>query len=75
MSKVDRVKEEIGVLKLALGALIAVDISLVAWLAQHYATASRVLVLVGVVAIVTVSGLALWVSRIAYRRLEQLEDL
>jgi hypothetical protein len=42
MSKADRLKEEIGWLKLVFGALLAVDVSLVAWLVQNYAAAQRV---------------------------------
>ena len=56
MSKADRLKEEIGLLKLALGALIAVDVSLIAWLAQHYATADRFLVWTAVAATLVMAG-------------------
>ncbi|HEV8718020.1 MAG TPA: hypothetical protein VGX03_35045 [Candidatus Binatia bacterium] len=75
MSKADRLKEEIGWLKLVFGALIAVDVSLVAWLAQNYATADRVLVLVGLVATLILTSVVVWVNRLAYRRIEQLEDV
>ena len=74
MSKADRLKEEIGWLKLVFGALLAVDVSLVAWLAQNYATARRVLVLASLVAILILTGVVVWVNRLAYRRIEQLED-
>ena len=70
----DSLKEEIGLLKLFLGALIVVDVSVIGWLAQHYATTSRVLVYgAGVLALI-VSGAITLVSRIAYRRIEQLKD-
>jgi hypothetical protein len=75
MSKADRLKEEIGWLKLVFGALLAVDVSLVAWLAQNYATADRVLVLGGFVATLILTGVVVWVNRLAYRRIEQLEDV
>jgi predicted phage tail protein len=74
MSKGDRLKEEIGWLKLVFGALLAVDVSLVAWLAQNYATADRVLVLAGLAATLILTGVVVWVNRLAYRRIEQLED-
>jgi hypothetical protein len=74
MSKADRLKEEIGWLKLIFGALLAVDVSLVAWLAQNYATTDRVLVLAGLVATLILTGAVVWVNRLAYRRIEQLED-
>jgi hypothetical protein len=47
LSKIDRVKEEIGLLKLFLAGLIAIDVSLIAWLAQNYGRANRFLVLAG----------------------------
>ena len=36
MSKADRLKEEIGWLKVVFAILIAIDVSLVGWLAQNY---------------------------------------
>ena len=36
MSKIDRLKEEIGWLKVVFGILVAIDISLIAWMAQNY---------------------------------------
>ena len=74
MSKADRLKEEIDWLKLVFGALIAVDVSLVAWLAQNYATADHVLVLAGLAATLILTGVVVWVNRLAYRRIAQLED-
>jgi uncharacterized iron-regulated membrane protein len=41
MSTIDRVKEESGLLKLFLAGLIAIDVSLIAWLAQDYGRANR----------------------------------
>ena len=43
MSKADRLKEEIGWLKVAFAIAVALDASLVAWLAQNYATASPII--------------------------------
>ena len=36
MAKLDKLKEEIGWMKIIFAILIAADISLVAWLAQNY---------------------------------------
>jgi len=49
--------------------------SLVGWLAQHYATASPVLVLAAVLATAVGTFAVVWVNRLAYHRIEQLEDL
>ena len=75
MSRIDRIKEEIGWLKLVFGVLVAIDVSLLAWLAQNYATANGVLVIAGLVATVVVTGAIVWVNRAAYRRIEELEEL
>lgn len=74
MSKVDRIREEIGWLKLAFGALAAVDASLVAWFAQNYATAERPLTTAGVIAIGVVTVALVFVNRSAIRRFKELED-
>jgi len=75
MSKTDRIKEEIGWLKVVFGILVATDISLVAWLAQNFGSANRIQVLVGLTAVVGVTVAVVWVNRMAYARIKQLEDL
>jgi hypothetical protein len=75
MPEADSLKEEIGLLKLFLGALIVIDVSVIGWLAQHYATASRVLVYGGGFLALVVSAAVTLVSRLAYRRIEQLKDV
>jgi hypothetical protein len=62
MAKIDRLKEEIGWLKLVFGVLVAIDVSPVGWLAQNYASANRFLLVSGVIAIAVVT---LGVVRIA----------
>jgi len=74
MGKVDRLKEEIGWLKVVFGLLIAIDASLLGWLAQNYATGSRLLVAAGSVATIAVTIAVVRVNRLAYRRIEQLEE-
>jgi len=63
MSKTDRIKEGIGWLKVIFDILVATDISLVAWLAQNFSSASRIQVLVGLAAVVIVTGAVVWVNR------------
>jgi hypothetical protein len=70
MARIDRLKEEIGWLKVVFGMLVAIDASLLGWLAQNYATASRLLVLAGTAVTVAVVR----VNRLAYRRIEELEE-
>ena len=74
MARIDRLKEEIGWLKVVFGVLVALDASLLGWLAQNYGSASRVLVLAGTVLAIAVSFAIVQVNRLAYLRIEQLED-
>jgi len=74
MARIDRLKEEVGWLKVVFGVLVAVDASLLGWLAQNYTGASRLLVVAGTALAVAVSFAIVHVNRLAYRRIEQLED-
>jgi len=70
----ESLKEEIGWLKVVFGVLVAIDASLLGWLAQNYATAGRLLVLAGAAVTVAVTFVVVRVNRLAYRRIEQFED-
>ena len=74
MAKIDRLKEEIGWLKLVFGVLVAIDASLVGWLAQNYANANWVLVVCGVIATAVVTLGVVRINRFAYHRMKELED-
>jgi hypothetical protein len=75
MSQTDRIKEEVGWLKLVFGGFIAIDISLVAWLAQNYKAADTVLVALAVLAIFAVTIVLVVVNRSAFKRIAKLENL
>lgn len=75
MSKGDRIKEEIGWLKVAFGIAIALDASVVAGLAQNYATAKPVVVAAAVVAAVVIAAAVVLINRRAFRRIEELENV
>lgn len=74
MTSRESLKEEIGWLKVVFGVLVAIDASLLGWLAQNYATAGRLLVLAGAAVTVAVTFVVVRVNRLAYRRIEQFED-
>lgn len=74
MSKAERLKEEIGWLKVVFTVCVALDTSLIAWLAQNYAQAGSVLVSVGCLASLVFALLIIFINRRVYRRLEELED-
>jgi len=74
MAKLDRLKEEIGWLKVVFGILVAIDASQVGWLAQNYTTASRLLVLAGGPGTTVVTVAVVLIHRLAYDRIRELED-
>ena len=75
MSKAERLKEEIGWLKVVFGIFVATDISMIAWLVQNVGQARFVLVLACVLAVVGVTLGIVWFNHIAYRKIDELEDL
>jgi hypothetical protein len=74
MAKLDRLKEEIVWLKIVFGILVAMDVSLLGWVAQNYTTAGRMLVLAGMVGAAVVTFAIVLVHRRAYDRIQELED-
>ena len=74
MSKVDRIKEEIGWLKVMFAVTVALDASLVAWLAQNYTAAPVVIVAAGFVAAWVLAFAVVYVTRRAHRLFKDLED-
>lgn len=75
MAHIDRVKEEIGWLKVVFALSIATDISLIAWLIQNYGKANPFLFLVGAIGAVLLVCIIVWVNNIAYRKINELEEL
>jgi 4-hydroxybenzoate polyprenyltransferase len=74
VARVDRIKEEIGWLKVPFGLLAVVDASLLGWLAQSYTKAIPVLVAAASVAAIVVTSGIFQINRIAYRRIDDLEE-
>ena len=75
MSKTDKLKEQIGWLKVVFAILVAIDISLVGWLVQNYVDAPIFLQVMCAIAVVLTTGGVIWVSRTAYRKIDELEEL
>lgn len=74
MASIDRLKEEIGWLKVPFGLLLVVDASLLGWLAQSYATANPALMFAAGIAIIGVSISILLINRRVYRRIDDIEE-
>ncbi len=75
MSKADRIKEALGWLKVVFAALVAVDVSVIAWLAQNFQSADNVLVVLALVAVVCTTAAIVGVNHAAYKRIAELENL
>lgn len=65
MARIDKLKEEIGRLKIIFAILTATDISLVAWVVQNYGKAVPILL----------TSVIIWINRVAYRKINELEEL
>jgi hypothetical protein len=56
-------------------ALVAIDISLIAWLAQDYRTRDSVVIVLALIAVVDTTVSIIGVNRSAFRRIAELRNL
>ncbi|RLA68440.1 MAG: hypothetical protein DRQ78_00425 [Epsilonproteobacteria bacterium] len=75
MAEIDKIKEEIGWLKIIFGILTAVDLSLVGWLAQNYKTSSIVILIFALIIVMFSTVGIVYVNKKAYKKIDELEDL
>ena len=75
MAKIDKLKEEIGWLKIIFAILIATDISLVAWGIQNYGKTRALLLIIGAIGVFLFTSVIIWINRVAYRKINELEEL
>lgn len=75
MSRVDKLKEEVGWFKVVFAILLAVNVSLASWLAQHGDGATILMRIMCLLAVVATTGGIVWVWKIAYRKIDELEEL
>jgi len=75
VSEAESLKEAIGWLKLVFGLLVAIDISLIAWLAQNYARAQAALLIMAWAATMAATVAIVWVCSTAYCRINDLKDV
>ena len=72
MARIDKIKEEIGWLKVIFGILIATDISLIAWLVENfgicpfYSWLNRCFL---------VTFTIVWIDNTVHRKIDELEEL
>lgn len=75
MAYIDKCKEEIGWLKIVFAISTAIDISLIAWVIQNYGKANPILLMIGTLGILLLTVVTIWVNRVAYRKINKLEEL
>ena len=72
---IDKLKEEIGWLKVVFAILIATDISLIAWLIQNYGKVNLFLYLAGTLAALLIMFTIDRIDRAARQKMNELEEL
>ncbi len=75
MGRIDKIKEQIGWLKVVFGILTAISVSLIGWTLTHYEKAGRVELSLALVAVAALTAAIVFVNRLAYRKIDELEDL
>lgn len=75
MARIDKLKEEIGWLKVIFAISIATDISLIAWLVQNYSKVGMLISLLGAVGAFLIVIAIVLINRIAYKKIDELEEL
>ena len=72
--RIDKLKEEIGWLKVVFAISLATDISLIAWVIQNY-KGIGILTIFGMLGAFLLGLVIIWINRLAYRKIHELEDL
>ena len=75
MAHIDKVKEEIGWLKVVFAIFLATALSLIAWLVENYSKGQTLLLVVGGVAAFLIMLAIIWINSVAKRKINKLEEL
>jgi len=75
MPQLDKLKEELGWLKVVFGIFIATTLSLMAWLVQNYNSQSVYLSISVGLAIVLLTVAIVYINRLAYRKIDEIGEL
>ncbi|WP_324171208.1 hypothetical protein [Sulfurimonas sp.] len=75
MSKNEKIKEQIGWLKVVFGILSAILLSLSGWLATHYKSSDDISIMITTILIVCFSLAIVVVNKQAYKKIDELEEL
>ena len=75
MPKLDKVKEELGWLKVIFEIAVATDLSLMGYLAQHYETQTLTFSILNGVAILFVTVTIILINRKAYKKIDEIGEI
>ena len=75
MPKLDKVKEELGWLKVIFAIAVATNLSLMAYLAQNYQVQSVYFSIVNGLAILAVTITIIFVNKLAYKKIDEIGEL
>ncbi len=75
MSEEKQIEQEIGWLKIVFAILSAIDVSLIAWVAQNYTIISSKLTVVVIVLVLIITLVIVLVNKIAYNKIDKIGEL
>jgi len=75
VSKIDKIKEQIGWFKVIFGILSAIAISLIGFLATSYDKAEPIILILALAALLAVLGGIIFVNKLVFKKIDELEEL
>ena len=75
MGKVDKQKESIGYLKVVFSILVAIDVSLVAWIFKNNVLVDSGQIIVPSVIVLFITISLIYVNKIILKKIDQLEEM
>ena len=75
MGKIDRQKELIGYMKVIFGILVAMDVSLVAWIFKHAADLSRFYLYGAAFLVLLITLSIIMMNKAILKKIDELEDM
>ena len=75
MARLERLKEELNWLRVVFAIFIASDLSLIGYFAQNYNTQNKILNIISVISIIIFTLVIILINKIAYKKLDEMEEL
>ena len=75
MGKIDKLKESIGYLKVIFSILIAIDVSLIAWIFKNSETAGDARIIISSLIVVFVTIALILTNKTILNKIDDLEEL